>query len=375
MRSDDIEVEIDSKRFPEYEPIIGSSSSSKKKLMVTLLSLGVFALFGLGGYTLYQMENKEPTLNNANNAEDAAPEDAAPFTEPVQAGQSMIKRLGSASAAQTCSNSLAVGSHTLSSGRKFELYYRASLPSTKRNPAIIVFHGINASPEQVETKSHFHNEADNFDWIVVYPVGAGSFSAFNGKGCCDRDGPNDVQYAKDVITYLEEKMCFDGSRVFAAGFSNGGFMTHRLGCEAGLRSDGKPWIRAIAPHSGLIGEYGSIPSVDSYTGCSGGKTPILAFHGTEDNVVRFDGGNPNPLSPARWFSFEDTLKIWKKKNNCGTEQGLVSSSTQTTTCVTYSQCEIEWCTIRGLKHDWSGYANQNDLGATSEIVTFFKKYL
>jgi polyhydroxybutyrate depolymerase len=35
-----------------------------------------------------------------------------------------------------------------------------------------------------------------------------------------------------MVAYVSERVCVDPARVFAGGYSNGGYMTYRLGCEA-----------------------------------------------------------------------------------------------------------------------------------------------
>lgn len=43
---------------------------------------------------------------------------------------------------------------------------------------------------------------------------------------------DDVEFVRTLVNKLAEELCIDGDRVYAMGFSNGGFLSHRLACEA-----------------------------------------------------------------------------------------------------------------------------------------------
>jgi len=252
--------------------------------------------------------------------------------------------------------------------RKFTLYTPSG--ATEKSSIIFVWHGISASPSKIKEKVNIEGYADENDWVIAYPSGSGFLNAFNGLGCCD-SGPNDVQFAQDIITYLSELDCGSSDNVYSTGFSNGGFMSHLLGCEVG----GSVY-KAVAVHSGLIGEYsGNLPSWNDFTKCSPSKpTPVLAFHGTADGVVKFEGGNdPNPFSRAKWFSFDDSMNVARKSNGCDDANDYTVTLKSTTTCVYNTECDVRKCVVDGLAHDWAGnVAGRDDPDATELMVAFFK---
>jgi polyhydroxybutyrate depolymerase len=229
-----------------------------------------------------------------------------------------------------------------------------------------MFHGISSSPTDVEAKAHLQSQPGRF--LIAYPYGIGSMKAFNGAGCCDRNGPDDVAFAKEIVLELEALGCSQRHNAFVSGFSNGGFMSHRVGCEAGYRDDGQPWFRAMAPHSGLLGSYDSTPNPCASTQ----KIPILSFHGAQDPTVAITGANPNPWSPAKWQSFSSTRDSWAAHNEC--TDPVEVTRTSTTTCTTYTcpaGSSVEFCLSDSLKHNWMGNENVNDYDATSAIFDFF----
>lgn len=252
-------------------------------------------------------------------------------------------------------------------GRKVSMFVPDTIASGAL-PLILLFHGISSSPSDIEVKAHMQ-EKNNGRFIVAYPYGIGSFKAFNGAGCCDEKGPDDVGFARDVIQELEDLGCAEKYNAFVSGFSNGAFMTHKIGCEIGDRADGNPWVRAIAPHSGLLGSYNKTP----YECKPVRHVPIMSFHGIADKTVPVSGANPNPLSSGVWKSYTATRDAWAAINGCSASNEVTRSPT--TTCAQYScpaDGSVEFCSVNGLAHNWSGNERPTqDYDATSAFMNFF----
>lgn len=299
---------------------------------------------------------------------------AAPDPEPIGEPSWFIEPATVLKSGENC-KTIQSGIHSIEiSGtkRQFEVYRPSSLQDNTAAPLVLVIHGLSSSPTDIEKKVKMKATAEKEGWLVAYPIAIGSFKSFNGLGCC-ADSQDDVTMIKGVIDYMEEHACADTHNVFATGFSNGGFMSHRLGCEIGERDDGFRWINAIAPHSGLIGSYSPTTPYECKPGTS---VPILSFHGTSDAVVGYNGNNPNPLSRAVWNSFMATMNIWAT-NNCGASYTTTTTHpTASTTCVAANGCDVEFCTIEGLAHTWSGDdKDRDDIDATSAVADFFKKHM
>ncbi len=156
--------------------------------------------------------------------------------------------------------------------RVYDLY----VPSSVRGAAPLVFnmHGWNSNEnQQISTAiSGARAYADRYGYILVAPRGnliasgmpsTGSGLSWNGGDCCidsilNDANHDDVGFIRALAAHLFETQCIDRSRVYATGFSNGGYLSHRLACEAG------DLFAAAAPVAG--------PGPVHYEQCLGGNT-------------------------------------------------------------------------------------------------------
>jgi polyhydroxybutyrate depolymerase len=258
----------------------------------------------------------------------------------------------------------------------------------KPTPLVINMHGFLSSASQQETWTEMNGVADSENFIVAYPNGAGTPSSWNAGSCCEYSDTSrdDVAFISAVIDDIAQSTCLALDRVYATGMSNGGFMSHNLGCNLSDK------IAAIGPVSGVLG----IAPVD----CMPGRPiPVMEFHGTADPLVPYDGGTPSPAlwsllysnAPPEFASVADTIGFWTIKDGCGaTPQQTYSSGNAT--CETYSGCQggavVTLCTIDGGGHTWPGgnpsalpsFATNlvgpmtQSISASSQLWTFFKGY-
>lgn len=248
--------------------------------------------------------------------------------------------------------------------RTFFVHVPESYDPAVRTPLVLNFHGFssNASQQQLLTLMPEKSDAEGF--VVVHPEGVGLPQGWNAGVCCGQamtDGVDDVAFVEAMIEQLEAALCIDADRIYATGFSNGGFLSHRLACELSGR------IAAIAPVSGVIG-------IDT---CEPGRpVPVLQFHGTADAVVAYDGN-----SVLGFPSVEGTMSDWAMRNGCDATAEL-SYENGDTTCVRYGGCDngadVELCTVDLGGHTWPGGTpfppgghTTTDISATDAMWEFF----
>jgi polyhydroxybutyrate depolymerase len=233
---------------------------------------------------------------------------------------------------------------------------------TKPVPVLLNFHGRMTTASDQELISGTTPKADKAGFVVVYPSGIGE--TWNAGLCCgDAMSMNidDVGFTRDLLDTLESKLCVDKKRVFAAGLSNGAFMSDRLACELGDR------IAAIGPVAGQL-----------LSPCTPSRPiPVMEFHGTADQIVPYNGGLGMP-------AVTDVAKAWAKQNGCGATP-MQTYAMGDATCITYSGCtanaDVTLCTIQDGGHTWPGGfpipglgKTSTDINATDAMWDFFTKH-
>lgn len=224
--------------------------------------------------------------------------------------------------------------------RSYELHVPPSYDGATPLPLVFNFHGFTSSGSEQRDFSQMDITADANDFIVAYPNGL--FNSWNAGVCCGQsviDDIDDVSFTRAMLVDLGARGCIDLSRVYATGMSNGGFLSHRLACEA---SD---IIAAVGPVAGTLG----IDPAD----CNPDRpVPVIHFHGTDDGIVLYDGGGLIE-SP----SVIDTVDGWADRNGC-TDEPTETFAAGAVSCETTSACDddasVTLCTIEDGGHCWPG---------------------
>jgi polyhydroxybutyrate depolymerase len=166
---------------------------------------------------------------------------------------------------------------------------------------VLGFHGNGGTASQFESTSGFSALATDEGFIAVYPQGLGEPPAWNTWA-----GSDDVEFARDVIAAVEAKCAVDPARVYAVGHSRGGGMANRLACDLADR------VAAIGSVSG---------SYQSGENCAPSRpVAIVAFHGTGDPIVPYNGFSASGAMPAAYFIIGTPVPQWASdwagRNGC-----------------------------------------------------------
>ena len=139
-------------------------------------------------------------------------------------------------------------------------------------PAVLNFHGLGSSGVQQALLTGYEDLAGDEGFVAVHPTGA---DASWELAQFDVPGRDDLAMVDDLIDRIVTEFCVDPTRIYATGMSNGGFFTSLLVCERADR------IAAAVSVAGLSHPEGCQPSR---------PVPFAAYHGTDDSIVRFEGG-------------------------------------------------------------------------------------
>ncbi len=206
-------------------------------------------------------------------------------------------------------------------------------------PLVFCIHGLlqdgvmfcmNGSAGRTAGARGFIDKSDEGNFILVVPNGAQK--AWNGSVCCGNDDLDDVALFRAIFNEVATHATVDAKRIYATGFSNGGFMSYRLGCEAA------DLFTAIAPVAGGLSGQPCRPSR---------PLPLLAIHGDADGIIPYAQQAPSTAAVAA-------------ANGCSGPTGpaSITGAGGDTTCVTHTGCpsgaEVTSCTVKGGGHVWFG---------------------
>jgi polyhydroxybutyrate depolymerase len=266
--------------------------------------------------------------------------------------------------------------------RSFIVYLPTGYNNAGKLPMIFAIHGGSGTPEGMINIANFKPIADRDKVILVYPSGIQK-NWNDGRPTTPYElGINDVSFFNQMCDYMVTNYSVDGTKIYATGISNGGFMSSRLGCELSNR------IAAIAVDAATIEATTIAP------GCNPGRpVPAIYIHGTLDPLVPFTGGTVSPGAGGTVISHFQAIDKWVTINGCNrtpsvTDLPDIANDGTTIKQRVYSGgmngSEVVSYVILNGGHTWpQGYQYLNELiiGKTSQdmnacevIWTFFKRF-
>jgi polyhydroxybutyrate depolymerase len=206
--------------------------------------------------------------------------------------------------------------------RDYDLRVPTGYDGTVPLPLVIDFHGAGSNKTQERLVSGFQAQAEVSSFLVAYPTGL--FNTWNAGVCCGGAAANnidDVGFTRALVDQVAQQARVDRRRVYSTGLSNGGFMTHRLACEA------DDLIAAFAPSAAFIGVSPCQPAR---------PVPVQMFMGLTDLTVPYATAAPS-------FAF------WRDNGQCAGATPDQTVVTGAAFCETYNQCaddiEVGMCSV------------------------------
>ncbi|MCL5776962.1 hypothetical protein M1105_08200 [Limibaculum sp. FT325] len=244
-------------------------------------------------------------------------------------------------------------------------------------PLLIALHGPEGSAARLRHLSAFRLGAEG--WSIAWPDAS-------GRGWMD-PGTDEIARLETLVRRLAGGGLVDPTRVFVAGFSDGGQLALRLACE---RPDLVAGVAAV------------MASLPEGAPCDAARpVPVLMIHATADPVLPFDGGavaRPQGLPmPVRLagpvMSAGETAALIAHRNRCGAARtielpDLAPDDGMRARQRTYEGCAapVTQIVIEGGGHAWPGTRLASgveaalgpparDVSATLEIEAFARENL
>ena len=255
--------------------------------------------------------------------------------------------------------------------RLFYLYVPSTYDSSRAHPLFFYFHGYQGDWAQ-GVELNMTSDAERAGYFLI--LGRGTVAAtgqrgWNGGVCClfnQTTIVDDVTFARTALKLVQTVANIDTQRVYTTGWSNGGFMSERLGCEA---ADIFAGVAADASAVGILpgGEAGLASCDRSFQNST---LNFVKFHGTADTVVSWTGSTLNPYPSA----LEDIAR-WNSRLGCAAEVRQTFND-GTFSNMVWPRCrdgrELEFMSVRGGQH-WWWTTQQGAFNTTGYVLDFFTR--
>jgi polyhydroxybutyrate depolymerase len=245
--------------------------------------------------------------------------------------------------------------------REYRLSIPASYDGSTRVPLVFNFHGLGSNMDEQEFYSGLEGAGRARGYVVVTPQGRGGLISHWSVPPLG-DTKVDVDFAKAMLDAIERSLCIDSKRVYSTGMSNGAMFATLLACRLPGR------LAAIAPVAGV--------NVTRVCPRTTPRVSVLAFHGTADPVVPYDGGpilgGTLPiLGDIEARPVGDAVASWAAFNGCASEQQQTAVAVDVER-VSYPRCarrhDVELVRVEGGGHTWPGGIDLDRLGATTASI-------
>lgn len=251
--------------------------------------------------------------------------------------------------------------------RTFLLHVPKGPPRSPRWTVIFGFHGVGSNAKQMAKVSELAELGDRERVLTVFPQGLGVVPAWNTAyvGTAKRSEADELAFFAEMLATLHAIAKIDEKRIYVAGFSNGGFLAHKLACEA----------------SGTIAAIGVVAAINGEAACAVTRpVPVIAFHGLRDPVVQYSGAEELGVP-----SVMRTMTDWAVRDGCAAGEPVVFEEKGEVTCREWPACqggaEVILCTGKEGGHTWPGGGNPSymghtitDIDATERMWAFFEKH-
>jgi polyhydroxybutyrate depolymerase len=263
--------------------------------------------------------------------------------------------------------------------RNYLQYVPTTYDPAVPTPLVVDLHGFVTGALIHSRLTDLDALAEQEGYITVTPDGIGPSSGlddgndlpiWNVGGSADL--PDDREFVLSAVDQVAGELCVDLARVYIAGLSNGAHLASTILCQ----DDGT--FAAMAAVAGFV-----VPS-----NCNPERpVPLIAFHGTQDDYVGFEGGlgdgldrlnPPEAVYEARDRAYDGvslrpitaTAEAWANRNGC-VAAPVEEEVTEEVTRIEYGDCAapVELFVVNGGGQTWPGSELFQTVESTSGYTT------
>jgi polyhydroxybutyrate depolymerase len=222
-------------------------------------------------------------------------------------------------------------------------------------PLVVNLHGYGANADEQLFYSGLGPLADREMFVLATIDGQGSPRHYNIRPVPRGEDVSDITVVGRVVEAISTKLCIDSRRIFATGMSDGGALAAALACFDSER------FAAVAPVAALFYDQTCDPAE---------PVPLIAFRGTDDEIVPYAGGEVACCGHPQVRATERDIADWAEHNGCSPKPTVTTSGEVRTSA--YSSCtagaDVVLHAIVGGGHSWPGAIQLPGLGRTSRDI-------
>lgn len=248
---------------------------------------------------------------------------------------------------------------TIESGglqRTYILHVPPSYDGAHAMPLVLNLHGFGETAQQQAIYSGLPAKGDAAGFITVSPNGTGTPQMWTYPALAGATGVDDAGFIGDLLDKLERDLCIDQHRVFSAGISNGAAYSQVLACNL----------------PGRFAAVGAVAALVPQPRCTDDPIAIIAFAGTADPCVPFEGGQVQCGQKLPLPSVKDAETAWAKHDGCDATP-ITKQVSAHVSSVSYGNCKggtaVVLYVIDGGGHTWPGAIDVPRLGATTHEIS------
>lgn len=215
-------------------------------------------------------------------------------------------------------------------------------------PLLLGFHGLGSAADQHADYTGIEDLTGRGAAVVV-PEGTGLIARWALPGS---DGAEaDLALVVGLLDDLGRRFCVDLDRVVVSGLSNGAAFSSMVACE----------LDDVVAGALLVGGANLVQPCDE-----GRPLPVAIVHGTDDDIVPFDGGDVL-FGLAEADPVERTAAGWARRNGCdpAPEEDRIGDEVRRlrwTDCVARTELYV----VEGGGHTWPGARQVTGLGHVTD---------
>ena len=253
--------------------------------------------------------------------------------------------------------------------REYLIHVPQSYDTVVPVPLMLNFHGWEMKASEQMWVSDMRALAHAEQFILVYPQGTEWRGAthWNVGSWTAGSTADDLYFIDSLIGQVSAHYNIDPDRIYACGYSNGGFFSQELACQ-------------LSHKIAAIGSVAANMSVETLGNCNPTRPiPVVTISGTMDEIVKYDGSEP-----AGTISHRQTLDHWIVHNDVDTVPALTNvpntNTSDGSSVVLYhyvngeDMVEIEHYKVVGGGHGWPGKFGNMDMDANSVIWNFVSQF-